>query len=307
MKFTWLKYLTRITLPIALLLSLVLLAAWVPSALQGSLGEVCASAGLMMCNAALLTFMIRQTGGSREYNGLSYIVYMMAVTAIPALHTYWKGQLVTLMVLFVIFTIHNSYMEQDNMREAFRNTLILYIGSLIVNDVIWLIPLLWIGHGVLGTLHLRTWLASVMALVTAVIWTGVLVFFGWMELPFVTILQRSWFITSVTDWNAWCQLGLLVLTVIFMIAVALHTDRDSIRRRKLAALFGWTMVFATLSTLFPSNETLFPLAQSSLAGIAVLYLLQQPTEGRGRMFIFYILSCVVLYIAPYALTEWLHF
>ena len=192
------------------------------------------------------------------------------------------------------------------MREAFRNTLILYIASLIVNDAIWLIPLLWISHGVLGTLHLRTWMASVLALVTAAIWTGVFVFLGWVEMPFTAVIERTWVINSLTDWNAWSKIGLLVLTVIFMIATALHTDRDSIRRRKLAALLGWTMFFATLSTLFATNETLFPLAQFALAGIVVLYLLQQPTESRGWMFIFYILSCVVLYIAPYALTEWLH-
>ena len=306
MKHTWLKYLTRISLPIAILLSVVLLAAWVPSLLSGSIGDVCATAGLMMCNAALLTFMIRQTGGSRDYNGLPYIISMLAVTAIPALHGYWQGQLVTLMVLFIIYSIHNAYMEQDNMHDAFRNTLILYIGSLIVNDAIWLIPFMWIGYGVLGTFHLRTWLSSMMALSVAVLWTAVLVYLGWVEMPFADMLHRTWLLTSPGDWNAWSQIGMLALTAIFMIVAALHSDRDSIRRRKLLALFGWVTLFATISTLFPAKETLFPIVQSALSGIAVIYLLQQPTEGRGRMFIFYIVCCALLYALPYVplLIEW---
>lgn len=306
MSNTWLKYVTRISLPIASLLSVVILAAWIPSLLTKPIAEVCATAGLMMLNATLLWFMIRETGGGREYNGLPFIVTMMAITAIPALHDYWQGQVVALMVFWVILSIHRSYLEQDNMAAAFRNTLILYIASLIVEDVIWLIPMLWIGYFILGAMHLRAWMASLMALVFVAIWTAIFVYLGWMDMPFTDLLNRSWLLSSVYDWNGWTMIGIMVLNCIFLLAALRHTDRDSISRRKLFALLGWATLFAAVLTLFPaSNKTLFPIVQSALAGIAVLYLLQEPSVARGRMFIFYIVSCVLLYAAPFVLTRFL--
>ncbi|MBQ3673864.1 MAG: hypothetical protein II928_05270 [Paludibacteraceae bacterium] len=298
-KFTWLKYITRISLPMAIVLSVGLLAAWIPSLFQYRIGEVCATAGLMMVNAVILWLAVRQSGGSREYNGLPIIIYMFTITAVPSLHAYWQGQIVASCIMLILLAMHRTYMERENMAEAFRNTLVLYIAALLVDDTIWLVLLLWIGYISLGSMHFRTWLASLLALATAAVWTVIAVYFGWMEIPFTDTIHRAWLFNSLTDYSAWQQLGLMILTGIFLIAAFQHTDRDSIRRRKLIAAFGWIALFGVVLTFWGSAQTLFPLVQAALAGVSVLYLLQRPSEGRGAMFIVFILVCTAMYVLPY--------
>lgn len=125
--------------------------------------------------------------------------YWFALSAIPALHICWQGQLVITGVLLICLLIPRLDYQHEATEEAFLATLILCVVAVIPSVLYSGIMMIWCYLIAKKQMTWRVWLASLIAIAVRVILMIILHYFGWMEylwmenIPHMTGLQWALF------------------------------------------------------------------------------------------------------------------
>jgi len=168
-----------------------------------------------------------------------------------------SGSLFMLCILISLLFLFQSYQEEENARPIFYGYLFIGLASLIWIDILYFVPLLWIlNYSLLQSLSIRTWMASVIGLVTPY----------WFLTPWV-LFQRAFepladHFSALTDFQfpipilslSIGQILPFILTLIIALTGIIHfllkSYEDRIRIRMLYLFFAWTGLFATAFLLF---------------------------------------------------------
>ena len=100
MKF--LARITRMPLPIALVLSVVVLCGWIPRFLNGDWRQVLPTLLLVVVNGVMFWYLTVCAGLARDRDGLPLFVYLLSATAFLAANGCWQGQTAVLRMLLAL-------------------------------------------------------------------------------------------------------------------------------------------------------------------------------------------------------------
>lgn len=157
-------------------------AMWVPSFFeQEYLIPKVVTLLITITNALLITqcfYRGRETNLPSPFVGSTY---WLAMSAIPALHTYWQAQLVIMGMLLAILTLLRTDFHHEATEEAFLSTLICCFFAPLQSTIMTGIFLIWSYLIFKGLMTWRVWFASLIAIAVRVILMAVLHFLGWLE------------------------------------------------------------------------------------------------------------------------------
>lgn len=157
-------------------------AMWVPSFFeQAYLIPKIVTLLLTITNALLITqsfYRGRETNLPSPFVGSTY---WLAMSAIPALHTYWQAQLVIMGMLLAILTLLRTDFHHEATEEAFLSTLICCFFAPLQSTIMTGVFMIW-GYLIFkGLMTWRVWFASLIAIAVRVILMAVLHYLGWLE------------------------------------------------------------------------------------------------------------------------------
>lgn len=104
-------------------------------------------------------------------------VYLLLTAACPALYVLYAGSVGLLLFLVALYFLFGSYQQKRLVGGLFYSFLFLGLGSMVVPQLVWLVPVFWLGAYLFRSLHFRSFFASL---------------FGW-ALPYWFLLAHAYF------------------------------------------------------------------------------------------------------------------
>lgn len=199
-----------------ILLIVLGVAMWVPSFLrQENITWLITTLVLVILNTLLIT---RYFYKGRETNLPSPFVgstYWLAMSAIPALHTYWQAQLTIMGLLLALLVLLNMDYQHQATEEAFLATLICCIVAVVPSILFTGVMMLWGYLIAKRQMTWRVWFASLIAIAVRIVLMVILHYKGWLE----TIWMEN--IPQLSGWQ-WLLFGAIFLATTLMILLPLR-------------------------------------------------------------------------------------
>lgn len=285
---------SRIPLPIAIALSVLVLCGWIPDFIACDYSSFATAFplyftfALMLVNAYIVFFLTRATGVVRYRDLLPVFLYLITTTAFPAIHTRWQLQAAVALLMILVQILHRAYREEDTARDCFLATALALIASLFEPVAIVIVPLIWLAYIFLRAMHLRTILASLIAIVLFALYLALAMYIGDLDCPYRNLvllpdLQAMLELPS----NLSHAMGITLLVVyglfvvlhyVLCIVASIRTNRDSVGQQSLLLL---------LYIFFLPTAT------------AVFFFRQNQSLARGITFILYLLLLLTSYTLYY--------
>ena len=297
--FQILKHITQLPLPIAILLLAGECVPWLISMGSQPTGEVIVTLLFAGLAASLMVFFFRETTIVHDLDYLPAVLYMGAMAVFPSLHTGWEAQLVVLVLIGLVALLYRGFRQKDSPRDAFTATLIMLLSSLLIPDIIWLVPGIWIAYMLLSSFNFRTLLATLIAIGTFALYVGLAIWQGWMQNPYAGILDRHW-IFEVVDAEEWLMPVVLAgLGLYYFIFAVVRSERESIRQRTVLMLCSLFYVPVVVMCVWPTLPLrVVPVVLALLTGLGTIFYRQKDSVHRGIVFLIYWLLLIAVYIAP---------
>ncbi len=294
-----LKYISKLSLPVAILLLVGIGLLWLPSFTEHNGGNVMLTLLLTLLSAALLQFFFHFSGMTRDTDILPAVLYFAAISVFPTLHTQWQAQVGVCAMLIIMHILFRGFREKETAQDAFISSLLLLLASLLVPDMIWLFPFIWIAYIVLSAFSVRTMLATLIALGVFVIYLGLGVYTRHMANPYIHLLDRQ-FIFESADPEEWVmQAALMCMGCYFFIITIIRVDRDSVRQQAVLTLYALFFAATIMMVLYPmSPMRALPLMLVMLTGLAVTFMRQTESVHRGLVFLLYLALLAAGYVVP---------
>ncbi len=292
----FLKHITQLNLPIAILLSVGCVGFWVPDFLQENVqwGMLLGTLGLAWLNGCTLVFVMYQSGITRKLEGLSCVLYLLLIGAIPMLHGAWLTQIVVFVFQLILLLVMRCYRNERAMEPAFLSSLLLCSAALVMPDLLFLLPVLWLMLIVQRAMNMRVWLASLIGASVVGIYTLVL---RKMHLIALVDVADIW----VRGENVHVVVSSLV-SVVGLFFVIVNLMRQNIENTAIT-VFVWCLMLAfvpcaILMWLPPAYfASLMGLAVFSLVALAAYFFSSRESVFAGVVFI----VLIALWVGEYCL------
>lgn len=291
---------TRMPLPIALVLSAVVLCGWIPAFMAQDWRLVLPTMLLAVVNAFVFQGFAMQVGlvSMRERDVLPIFIYLLSATACTQYAACWQGQVAVLGGLIVLYGLQRCFREEEPTETAFLSSLLLCLCSLVLPDMVWLIAVLWVAFMILHSFGLRVWLATLIGASVFAIYFLIALYFGWIDNVYGALFVRQWLFGGEMWWHEIAAAVMIVLGVAFGAGAMLRVDRDSANQQNSLLLFVLLFVVCAGLSLVPMCKSAFAICHSMMpmlclvyAGLSVLYFRQEESIARG---VWYWLSIVLL-------------
>ena len=285
---------SRIPLPIAIALSVLVLCGWIPDFIACDYSSFATAFplyftfALMLVNAYIVFFLTHATGVVRYRDLLPVFLYLITTTAFPAIHTRWQLQAAVALLMILVQILHRAYREEDTARDCFLVTALALIASLFEPVAIVIVPLIWLAYIFLRAMHLRTILASLIAIVLFALYLALAMYIGDLDCPYRNLvllpdlqamLELPSNLSHAMGFALLVVYGLfVVLHYVLCIVASIRTNRDSVGQQSLLLL---------LYIFFLPTAT------------AVFFFRQNQSLARGITFILYLLLLLTAYTLYY--------
>ena len=291
--------------PIALVLSVVVLCGWIPGFVYGDWRQVLPTLLLVAVNGAMFWYLTVCAGLARDRDGLPLFVYLLSATAFPAGYGCWQGQTAVLCMLLVLLLLRKAFREDEPTESAFVATLLLSGASLVLPDMVWLIPAVWVAYILLHSFGLRVWLATLIGAVVFAVYFVLAWHSGWIENVYMPMFHRVWLFSALPLADAVEEAALTGAGIVLFVASLVRTDRDSTGQQNWLLLFTLFFIVAGGLSLFPVRiagtaaaaccGSLFPVVLLLFSGLWVLFFRQRESATRGIMYIIGLILLAVCY------------
>ena len=285
---------SRIPLPIAIVLSVLVLCGWIPDFIACDYSSFATAFplyftfALMLVNAYIVFFLTHATGVVRYRDLLPVFLYLITTTAFPAIHMRWQLQAAVALLMILVQIRHRAYREEDTARDCFLATALALIASLFEPVAIVIVPLIWLAYIFLRAMHLRTILASLIAIVLFALYLALAMYIGDLDCPYRNLvllpdlqamLELPSNLSHAMGFALLVVYGLfVVLHYVLCIVASIRTNRDSVGQQSLLLL---------LYIFFLPTAT------------AVFFFRQNQSLARGITFILYLLLLLTSYTLYY--------
>lgn len=243
----------------------------------------------------------------REKTLLPFLFYVLFISTNPDFLPLKSTSLGVFCLILAIYQLFSSYHEPEAKSNAYNAALLIAIGSLLWIHILWFLPLFWIGMYNFRTLNIRTFLASMLGIVT-IYWF----LLGWcvwfrdftpFTIPFATLFKIRFLISHEIGWIDWVSiLWVALLTTVSAINIITHEYEDVLRTRQFLSFLILMTVWAfALFFLYEQASEEFLETACIPAAILIAHFF---TVMRGRLVFWTFYSSIVLYIALLFIRLW---
>ena len=162
-------------------------------------------------------------------------VYFLLISVCPYIHTLYAGDLAATAFLAALYFLFSSYQQARPMSSLFHAFVFIGLGSLLLPQLMFFIPVFWIGAYNFQSLHLKSFFAS-LAGWSVPYWflLGYAFYYGQMELFYQPFRELASFTPVSFDFSPWEQATLGFLLMLFVVSSAhclIAGYEDKIRTR----------------------------------------------------------------------------
>ncbi len=274
----------------AILLSVGCIGFWVPDFIAGVQTSAISTLLLTLLNAFCFTLLVYQRGITRKLEGLPFVLYLLAISVLSVLHAQWLLQIVVLLFQVTLGLVLRGYRNDRAVEPAFLSALLLGVTALIVPDVVFLLPVVWLMFIVQRAMSLRVFLASIIGASVVLLYTVLFSKLGWIQLvDWTDVWARN--MNGVRDAiNGVSTIVIAVCGLFFGIANLTHQNIEN----TAITIFVWCMILAFLPCavlmFFPPAyfASLFVLALYGLVALAAYFFLSRESVFAGVTFLVFI-------------------
>jgi len=243
----------------------------------------------------------------RERTRLPFMLFVLFISTNAGLLPFNEVIVVLLCLVFVIYELFKSYQQPEATGTLFNAGFFIGIAALFIPQVLWFVPLLWVGMYQFRSLSIRSLMASLVG-VLLVYWF-VLAWCTWKhDLSMFTSLFLSLgdfkilgLATTFQDYQIG-TIGMILILVVALFHIKMDAFNNSVRVRQML-FFLLNMSIWTLFLMFLyGNDTDSFLAILSLSGsVLIAYFLENiPRRFRFVLYSFLLVFCAV----SFALRVW---
>lgn len=281
MKSPSIQYLIKPKLPIMIIMALVFLGAWGFNMHFSQTEEITFAIGpnftlfatdnflrtvLVMLFTMLNSFLILRINKRyaiiRTRTFLPILFYTLFILTWKSGHQLVYPHLSLTLFLFTILLIFGTYKNRKAVIPIFWGSLFIAIISILNPIFLFLMILLWLGMIMLQSFSLRTFLASLMALIVPWVFFIVYQLYTLTEIVVFDKLISILDVELITDWLNWPEkIYLLTIAVLYLIAlIGFYANllKDSIRTRQNINYLVLSLILMLIFTfIFPFSLPIF--------------------------------------------------
>lgn len=163
-------------------------------------------------------------------------VYLLLVASCPAIHFLYPGDAAAVALLLSIFFLFASYQHPHATQSLFESFILLGVGSLAFPQLIYFVPVLWMGAFTFQSLTFKSFLASILGLCLPYwLFFGYTFYTNQMEMFYKPFQEMINFHTPqfsvLRPWEIATVFYCLVLYIVSAVYVFMNSYRDKIRTR----------------------------------------------------------------------------
>lgn len=263
-----------------------------PNTLQSNL----VSLGFTLINALLLAQINNRFTIIRTRTFLPVFIFLLLMSAWNETHISNGSHIALTLFILALFSFFNMARNKNSSEEAFLGCLLISVSSLLINSLIFIIPVCLIGFILFQSFSLRTFLAAIFGTVTPWILylSGRFLFDPYFDFSkaFVLAFDLNINTTSFAIPDLIYAAILIVMMIIGLVGLRSVSHSDAIHtRNKLNFLLLLIISLSVLALLFRSQYVSF------LPILALIYslLLSHPLTLKQNNFycIFFLVFCFI--------------
>ena len=210
---------------------------------------------LVLFIGLLLLWLNRRFSLIRTKTLLPFLFYMLFLTIDSTAFFSFEGNINTFFLLIIVFYFFKSYQSEKFIEQAFNIGLLLSLGSLFSGQMLFFIPMIWIGLACMQVLSAKSFFASLVGILIPY-WLVFCWFLyqknlvGFAE-PFYHLIQikpLSVLDFNTSDWLRICFSG--VITICGIVNFRMNSFKDKIKTRVYFYLLIALIVYVFLLLAF---------------------------------------------------------
>ena len=220
----------------------------------------------VVLQAFFLTNVINKQGVLRETSHLPALLYVVLMSCFPEQLSFNPLLFANFFIIVVLNSIFNFYRSDTAVFEVFNAGVFIGLASLFYWPSLFLFPLTMASLFVLRPFNIREWAVSFLGVLLPFVFFGVVLF--WLDMLSVnsikSILEPLYRVQFSTAYNG-TYIILTAILAIILIASLWRFSRDlnnfsKLRARKFLAIIVWFFLFAALSYLVASKNSMIGLS-----------------------------------------------
>ena len=316
------------SIPLAVLLVGFCFALWMSAFLGGSFGNLptqnssfvnyiqtilppntlfsnLVSVGFVLLNAFLLAQINNRFTIIRTRTFLPIFIFLLLMSSWNETHIVNGSHFSLTLIIFSLYHFLNMYRDPKASEMAFMGSMFIGVASLIINPLIFLIPVFWIGFVFFQSFSIRTFLATILGILAPwVIYLSIFYFFN-QQVEFSQLLNANFNLgignlTLVLPRMIYIA-GIIIIMTICIYGMYSMTNSDAIRTRNnlnfLLLLFISVLI---LSFVFRNQLPSFlPILALLYAMIVSHPFSLKTTNFYGILFIIFVVVNIAYIVSKY--------
>jgi hypothetical protein len=220
----------------------------------------------VVLQAFFLTNVINKQGVLRDSSHLPALLYVVLMSCFPEQLSFNPLLFANFFIIVFLNSIFNFYRSDTAVFEVFNAGVFIGLASLFYWPCLFLFPLTMASLFVLRPFNIREWVVSVLGVLLPFLFYGSVLF--WLDMLSInsikSILEPLYSVQFSTAYNG-TYIILTAILAIIIIASLWRFSRDlnnfsKLRARKFLAIIVWFFLFAALSYLVASKNTMIGLS-----------------------------------------------
>ena len=226
------EQITKPSIPTSIVMLVGCLVLWLPDFLSPGDSVECGGMMIPYVPATLLCVMLTIACGvglslllfklyvTRTRSVFATFIYILTVSCVPLLHTQVEAHVCALLYVGFVVSLLGMYKDAHAVKSAYNAGLLLAVLALFEPYFLLLIPFWQIGIMMQRSWSLRTFLASVLGMLTPAVLVGwgcyfmqIEMSYGWEELS-----VRGWSVDTPAfcQWLVWCVFLLWIIVLLYL-------------------------------------------------------------------------------------------
>lgn len=268
-----------------------------PNSLFSNIGSV----AFALLNAFLIAQINNRFTIIKTRTFLPIFIFLLLVSSWNETHIINGSHISLTLFILSVFYILSTYRDRKASEMAFMSSLLIGVASIIINPLIFLVPVFWFGLMILQSFSLRTFLATLFGLIAPWILYFTGLFLLHQEVGFTPLIATSFSLDfgslslSLPGIIYTCCFALILIITLFgMFSI---TNSDAIRTRNNLNFFILLIVaISILSIIFRNQLVLFLPIIAFLYAILVSYSFTLKMNNFYGILFIVLVSINILYV-----------
>ncbi|MDR2915504.1 MAG: DUF6427 family protein [Tannerella sp.] len=243
----------------------------------------------------------------RERTRLPFMLFMLLISTNAGLLPFREVSVVLLCLVFMIYELFNSYQSPEATGKLFNAGVLVGTAGLFMPQVLWFVPLLWIGMYQFRSLSFRSFMASLIGLL--IIYWFVLAWCVWKHdfSMFVSLFSSlmDFELFSIAISFQYYQIGFIGIVLLLIMAlfhIKIDAFNNSVRvRQMLFFLLNMSVWSLILIFLYGNSADSFSAILYLPGSVLIAYFLES-MHNRFRFILYY--SVLVLCVVSFVMRVW---